>query len=98
VLGERPVSLYEVPAGVAIWEKLEQPVPWQRSTRYWVTATLSVEAFQVRFTWEEEGEEAESPEGAVGGEVSGGGGDCVVAFAVLEYPERLLKASAARTR
>jgi hypothetical protein len=32
--GVNPVSLNVVPLAVPIWEKLLQPAPWQRSTKY----------------------------------------------------------------
>jgi len=37
-----------VPPVVPICAKLEHPAPWQRSTKYPVTPTLSVDAVQVR--------------------------------------------------
>jgi hypothetical protein len=39
-----------VPVTVAISVKAEHPAPWQRSTRYWTTPTLSVAAVQARPT------------------------------------------------
>ncbi len=95
VEGERPVSLNEVPVGVPTWTKFVQPAPAQRSTRYSVTPTLSVEAVQPRLTWVELTAVALSPVGAVGGVVSGAAG--VVAVAIVEYGPRLPAASAART-
>ena len=77
------VSLYVVPVPVveAIWVKLPQPAPEQRSTRYPVTPTLSVEAPQDRSTSLALAAFALSVPGCVGGCVSGVG---VVALAVLE--------------
>ena len=42
MLGVSPVSTYVVPVGVASLMNTEHAVPWQRSTRYPVTPTLSV--------------------------------------------------------
>jgi hypothetical protein len=58
---------------VAICVKFEQLAPWQRSTLYPVTPTLSVDAVQERFTWLLETAVTVKPEGAVGAMVSGGG-------------------------
>ena len=67
------VSLYVVPVPVVvpIWAKLLQPLPEQRSTRYPVTPTLSVEAPQDRSTSLPETAFALSVPGCVGGLVSG---------------------------
>ena len=67
------VSLYvvPVPAGAAIWAKFLQPEPEQRSTRYPVTPTLSVEAPQDRSTSLPETAFAVSVPGCDGGVVSG---------------------------
>jgi hypothetical protein len=70
VAAARPVSLYEVPDGVAIWTKFEQLEPWHLSTRYPVTPALSVDAVQERLIWEEEIAVAERPVGTEGGVVS----------------------------
>jgi hypothetical protein len=70
-----------VPVVVAISEKTEQPAPWQRSTRYWTTPTLSVAALQESPTWLELCAVATRLVGAVGGWVSAAG---VVAEAVFE--------------
>ena len=69
-------------AVVAISEKSAQPAPWQRSTRYSVTATLSVAAPQVRSIWVGPTGVRLSVPGAEGGSVSGGAG--VEAVAVPE--------------
>ena len=90
------MSLNDVPVGVAICAKLVQPAPWQRSSRYAVTPTLSVDAVQLRLIWLVETAAADRPLGAVGGVVSGAA--CVVALAVFEYRSRLPAASRARTR
>jgi hypothetical protein len=80
---------------LAIWEKLEQPDPWQRSMRYAVTATLSVDAAHVRVT-------SLGPAtalrfvGAVGAWVSGAAS--VVADVVVLKLLQLGTASRARTR
>jgi hypothetical protein len=75
VEGANPVSLNVVVAGVAICAKFEQLAPWQRSTLYPVTPTLSVEAVQERLILVSEMTVEVRPEGAVGGVVSGGGAD-----------------------
>ena len=62
--------------------KTEQPAPWQRSTRYPVTATLSVAAVQERLTCVGLAAVALKLDGAVGGVESVGAG--VVAVAVPE--------------
>jgi len=67
---------------VAISAKLEQPAPWQRSTRYRVTPTLSVAACQERSIWPEPAAVACRLPGALGSSVSGG--VAVVAEAVPE--------------
>src|SRR3979490_1980183 len=68
------MSLYVVPATIAIWLKpLLQPAPTQRSMRYSLTPTRSLEAVQARLIWLTETPCAVSPLGAVGGVVSGGG-------------------------
>jgi hypothetical protein len=46
------------------------PTPWQRSSRYAVTPTLSVEAVQERLICEDDTAVAERFRGAVGGVVS----------------------------
>ena len=71
-----------VPAGVPTWVKLVQPAPAQRSTRYSVTPTLSVDAVQLRLIWVALAADAVSPEGVVGGVVSGAAG--VLAVAIVE--------------
>jgi hypothetical protein len=71
-----------VAVGVAICAKFEQPAPWQRSTLYPVTPTLSVEAVQERLIWVLEAAVAAKLVGAVGGVVSGPAG--VEAMAVPE--------------
>ena len=75
--------------------KSVQPAPWQRSTRYPVTPTLSVEAVQLRLIWVALAAVAVSPDGVDGGVVSGAAG--VVAVAIAEYALRLSAWSAART-
>ena len=75
-------TLYAVPMGVAICAKVVQPLPWQRSTRYPVTPTLSVEAVQERLICEELAGAAIKLDGAVGGVVSDEA--CVLAEIVLE--------------
>ena len=47
----RPASLYAVLVLVPSGTKLEQPVPWQRSTEYCVTPSEPVDAVQLTFTW-----------------------------------------------
>ena len=78
-----------------ICAKLLHPVPWQRSTRYPVTPTLSVDAVQLRLIWVLLTAVAVRLPGALGGCVSGDG---VVALAVFEYWLRFPAASVARTR
>ena len=85
-----------IPVGVATWAKLAQPAPRQRSTRYPVTPTLSVDAVQTRSIRFVLATVAPSPDGAVGAVVSGAA--CVVAETMLEYALRFPAASAARTR
>ena len=51
--------------------KLLQPVPWQRSTRYPVTPTLSVDAVQLRLIWLPLTAVAVRVPGVLGGCVSG---------------------------
>ena len=76
----KPVSLYVVPGAMeAIWAKLAQAAPWQRSIRYAVTPTLSVDAAQLKLICDVEVAVAPSVDGAVGGVVSG-----VLAVAVPE--------------
>src|SRR5262249_26375629 len=53
-----------------ICEKLEQPWPWQRSTKYSVTPTLSVEADQVRLICVNPTADAVKSAGAEGAVVS----------------------------
>jgi len=66
------VSLNEAPLEVAIWAKLEHIEPWQRSIRYPVTATLSVDAVQERLICVLDIAVAVKLVGAVGGVVSRG--------------------------
>ena len=49
VLAVSPVSLKLVPLGVPTCANVVHPAPWQRSTRYPVTPTLSVDAVHLRF-------------------------------------------------
>src|SRR2546425_13121288 len=65
------MSLYIVPVTVVICVKLVQPAFWQRSTRYPVTPTLSVDAVQARLIWLADAAVAVRLDGAVGGVVSG---------------------------
>src|SRR5438128_10066327 len=65
------VSLSVVPATAATWVKPVHPLPWQRSTRYPVTPTLSVEAVHARLIWLLLAAVAVRFDGAVGGLVSG---------------------------
>ena len=76
--------------------KFAHPAPWQRSTRYPVTPTLSVDAPQLRLIWLALAAVAVSAPGAVGGCVSEPAG--VVALAMGEYPLKLFAASTARAR
>ncbi len=71
-----------MPVGAAIWVKFEQPLPWQRSIRYPVTATLSVDAVQLRSMRPVSTPAALRVAGAVGACVSAAAG--VVAVAVGE--------------
>ena len=75
-----------------------QLIPWQRSTRYPVTRTLSVDAFQLRLMLVFPLAAATRLVGAVGGDVSAVVVAVVVAVAVLEYALRWPTASVARTR
>ena len=72
VLDGRPVSWNVVPITVPIWAKFEQAAPWQRSTRYPLTPTLSADAVQSRSIWLPLVTTAVSEPGAVAGWVSGG--------------------------
>jgi hypothetical protein len=81
--------------------KFVQPAPWQRSTRYPVTPTLSVEAVQARFIDVLPEAVAESPVGWLGGVVSlPEAPQCTVSTPVLGLPLQvslqlvLLKANA----
>ena len=48
----KPVLVYEVVVEVAICAKLLQPLPEQRSIRYWlIVPPVSVAAVQVRAIW-----------------------------------------------
>jgi hypothetical protein len=76
------VSLNVVPLGVAICVKLEHPAPWQRSSKYPVTPTLSVDAVQLKSIWLLDTALPDTPLGAVGASVSGGA--CGAAPAVVE--------------
>ena len=60
-----------VPVAVPTWVKLVQPAPAQRSTRYSVTPTLSVDAVQLRLIWVALAADAVSPDGVDGEVVSG---------------------------
>ena len=91
-----PASLYDVVVEVFTCANVVHPLPWQRSIKYAVTPTLSVDAVHVRLIWLVETAVPLSPEGAVGACVSGAA--CVVALAVFEYVLRFPAASAARTR
>jgi len=66
VFAVSPASLNVVPVIVAIWAKVGQATPWQRSTRYVVTLTLSVAAVQMRSIWLPPAAIAVSVPGAVG--------------------------------
>src|SRR2546425_9436030 len=90
------MSLYIVPVTVVICVKLVQPAFWQRSTRYPVTPTLSVDAVQARLIWLADAAVAVRLDGAEGGVVSGGAG--VTALATFELELWLLAASVGRTR
>src|SRR2546422_2208127 len=76
--------------------KLVQPAFWQRSTRYPVTPTLSVDAVQARLIWLADAAVAVRLDGAEGGVVSGGAG--VTAVDHIAVVHSLLAASGARTR
>ena len=71
MLATSPLSANVVPLGVPTCAKLLHPAPWQRSTRYPVTPTLSVDAVQLRLIALLAAAVAASPVGAVGGVVSG---------------------------
>ena len=90
------MSLKLVPAGVAIWTKLLQPTPRQRSTRYPLTPAASVDALQERSIRLVLTGVAANPDGAVGGVVSGPA--WVVAEPIFELVLMLPAASVARTR
>ena len=62
--------LYVVPVGVAICAKFVQVAPWQRSTWYASTPTLSVDAVQARLMVLVPLAVAVRLEGVVGGDVS----------------------------
>ena len=89
------MSVRVVPVGVPTWVKVVQVAPWQRSTRYPLTPTLSVDGFQARLIWPPAAGVAVNPDGVDGGVVSGVG---VAAVAVLDAPLVLSDASTARTR
>lgn len=72
---ERPVAAYEVEGEVPVWLKLEQLVPWQLSTMYWVTPTASVDGLHVNEICDDDTGVAVRLDGAEGGVVSTG---CVV--------------------
>ena len=68
------MSLELVPVTTGpVAEKFVQPLPWQCSTWYPVTPTLSVEAVQLRLIWLPDAVVALSCVGALGGCVSGVG-------------------------
>jgi hypothetical protein len=66
----RPLSPKVVPVTDVICPKFEHPAPEQRSTRYAVTATLSVAGPQLRLIWELEVGVAVRVPGALGGVAS----------------------------
>src|SRR5262245_36856062 len=70
VLAESPVSEKEFAVGEETWVKAEQEEPWQRSTRYPVAPTLSVEAVHVRLIWLEDTAAAAKLAGVDGAAVS----------------------------
>ena len=70
--------------------------PVHRSTRYPVTATLSVDAVQLRLIWFAPATLPARPVGAVGAVVSTAAG--VVAVTMLEFALTFPAASTARTR
>ena len=72
------MSLRVVVVGEAICAKFEQLAPWQRSTLYPVTPTLSVEAVQERLICAVETAVTVRLPGALGGVVSGGGTEDVL--------------------
>ena len=76
------MSLYVADGAVPTCAKLLQPAPWQRSTRYPVTPTLSVDAVQLKLIWVPLTAVALRLPGVLGGCVSG---EVVVALAVFEY-------------
>src|SRR3989449_10372472 len=76
--------------------KLVQPAFWQRSTRYPVTPTLSVDAVQARLIWLADAAVAVRLDGAVGGVVSGGAG--VTALATFERSEERRVGKECRSR
>jgi hypothetical protein len=79
---------------VAICAKELQPAPEQRSTKYAVTPTVSVDAVQLNPTCVLETAVATRFAGAVGGVVSVPAS--VVAEALFEYPLRFPETSVAR--
>jgi hypothetical protein len=83
VFAVRLLDVYEVPEGVAMEAKFVQEVPWQRSTWYPATPTLSVAAFQLSAMAEEELAWADRFVGVEGAVVSVCVA-CVVALAILE--------------
>ena len=87
------MSLKEVVVEVPTCEKLLQPAPVQRSTKYLLMVPpVSVEAVQERLICTGLAVVAVSPVGAVSV------GTVVAAVAVEEYGPRLFKVSLARTR
>ena len=90
------MKLGPVGSGVSSMKPLVQLATTQRSTRYRLTPTLSVDAPQPRLIWVLLTTAAVSPVGAVGACVSGAAG--VVALATFEYALTFPAASAARTR
>ncbi len=90
------MSLNDGLVGVAICAKLLQPAPWHRSTRYPVTATLSLDAAQLRSICVLLITAGTGVPGAVGACVSGAAE--VDAVATAEYALRFGTASLARTR
>ncbi len=91
------MSAYVVPdVTVANAAKFAQPDPWHFSTKYPVTATLSVDAVHARLIRVAEAAVAVKLPGTVGAVVSAAAG--VTPFAMFEKPLMLLAASLARTR
>ena len=75
-----------IPVGAPSWAKLAHPAPAQRSTRYPVTPTVSVDAVQLRLIWLLLIGVAVRAAGVVGAVVSGAGVPPMAVFMSLWMP------------